>query len=242
MLADGFALHLSDRAATSSHTMVTLKLLVPLGSRLRIEAAGWERSTTRAILAKPGIAHAVACDGPVLALMIPVHRAVGLARRSNEPIEQLSSRDSEVLAHMASAGIERLSSLEVATGLTAELIEHLARDGPSLDSRVLRVLRVLDQLDGPTPPLDELAAAVGLSRFRLAHLFSAEVGVPIRRYAMWRRLARAAAELGQGRSQAAAALAAGFADQAHLCRTSRALVGRPASALSQRIRVTVETR
>lgn len=90
------------------------------------------------------------------------------------------------------------------------------------------VRKALDLLEGSgsaTPRLAALAARVGLSGTRLTHLFSAQVGLPLRRYVLWLRLKRAAEAAIGGASLTEAAHAAGFADGAHLSRTFRAMFG-----------------
>jgi AraC-like DNA-binding protein len=71
----------------------------------------------------------------------------------------------------------------------------------------------------------------GLSPERFRHLFAEEVGLPYRRFLLWRRLRLAAEHLLAGRDATVAAHAAGFADAAHLARTLRATFGVTASQL-----------
>src|SRR5581483_4394695 len=97
--------------------------------------------------------------------------------------------------------------------------------GRSRDPRVAAALQwIAAHLEAPVR-LAAVAAAVHLSPGHLAHLFSAEVGVPLRRYVLWRRLRAALERAFAGDSLTAAAHAAGFADSAHLSRTFRANFG-----------------
>ncbi|RJL32280.1 helix-turn-helix domain-containing protein [Bailinhaonella thermotolerans] len=73
--------------------------------------------------------------------------------------------------------------------------------------------------------LADVAAEVGLSPPRLRALVREEAGVPLVRLRAWERLRDAVARLGAA-PVAPAAADAGFADQAHLTRTARALIGR----------------
>jgi AraC-like DNA-binding protein len=90
-------------------------------------------------------------------------------------------------------------------------------------------------LDG-RPTLAGAAAAVHLSPSRLTHLFTAEIGLPFRRYVSWRRLRRVVGEVAGGATLTQAAAAAGFSDSAHLSRTFTRAFGLPPSAL-QRMRL-----
>jgi AraC-like DNA-binding protein len=118
--------------------------------------------------------------------------------------------------------------------LWQNLIEILACSGIKRlprDARVEQVLRILKARYLDAPPAGELAAAVGLSEVRLVHLFSQQMGLPIRRYVLWLRLRAVAYWLGAGCSLTEAAHAAGFADSAHMSRTFRGMFGLAPSAL-----------
>lgn len=80
-------------------------------------------------------------------------------------------------------------------------------------------------------PLWQLAAAAGLSAGRLSHRFSAELGLPPRRFRGWHRLLRALELALRGSSLTAAALDAGFASPAHLSSAFQATFGLPPSAV-----------
>ncbi|WP_194820056.1 helix-turn-helix transcriptional regulator [Nocardia sp. XZ_19_385] len=71
----------------------------------------------------------------------------------------------------------------------------------------------------------DLARAVHLSESRLAHVFSAELGLPVRPYIRWLRLQRAVELSATGQSLTAVAHGAGFSDSAHLNRVCRRMFG-----------------
>jgi len=96
------------------------------------------------------------------------------------------------------------------------------RGGGALARRVMD--RLADQLTGP-PALAELAAEAGLSRYQLLRSFRAEVGMPPYAWLAQHRVARARVLLEQGHRPAEAATLTGFADQAHLTRWFRRVVG-----------------
>lgn len=88
---------------------------------------------------------------------------------------------------------------------------------------------ILGRIDTRLPDgalrLDDIARASGLSASRFRHLFAEEVGLPFRRYVLWRRLRLAVTELRAGQDATTAAHAAGFADLAHFSRTLKAMFG-----------------
>ena len=70
-----------------------------------------------------------------------------------------------------------------------------------------------------------MAAAVGVSTSRLTHVFSSQIGIPLRTYARWLRLVTATERLADGCNITEAAHAAGFADAAHFSRTFKEMFG-----------------
>ena len=71
----------------------------------------------------------------------------------------------------------------------------------------------------------DLARHACLSESRLRHLFTEQIGIPLRRYVLWLRLMTAVQFAVQGESLTQAAHSAGFSDSAHLCRTYRRMYG-----------------
>ncbi|HEY9266429.1 MAG TPA: helix-turn-helix domain-containing protein [Mycobacterium sp.] len=66
----------------------------------------------------------------------------------------------------------------------------------------------------------------------MTHLFTEQVGIPLRRYVLWSRLRIAILRVQAGDDLTGAAHGAGFADSAHLTRTTRDMFGLPPSVLS----------
>ena len=79
--------------------------------------------------------------------------------------------------------------------------------------------------------VEAAAEMVHLSPGRFAHLFSDELGLPFRRYMLWRKVTRAMLAMGTERTIAAAAQRGDFADAAHLTRTFAQMFGITPSAL-----------
>jgi AraC-like DNA-binding protein len=98
------------------------------------------------------------------------------------------------------------------------------------DQRIAGALRYLDETVAfGSVSLEEVASTTTLSPDRFRHLFAEQLGVPFRRYVLWRRLRLAAAELVAGSDVTTAAHAAGFADAAHFARTLKSTFGVTAS-------------
>jgi AraC family transcriptional regulator len=94
-----------------------------------------------------------------------------------------------------------------------------------LDERVTAVLKAIRESDDLRMPLEDAADRAHLSPSRFAHLFKQQVGLPFRRYMLWRKLTRAMLSIGRERTLAAAAHASDFADAAHLTRTFYQMFG-----------------
>jgi AraC-like DNA-binding protein len=93
------------------------------------------------------------------------------------------------------------------------------------DDRILRAIAYINShLDGKLT-LEEVSAAAFLSPSRFRHLFVEQTGMALRPYILWRRFLKVW-ELGMaGESFSSAAHQAGFADAAHLSRTSKRMFG-----------------
>jgi len=98
---------------------------------------------------------------------------------------------------------------------------------PKLHPKVRLVLKVLrDELSSRRKfPLRSLADLAGLSPSRFMHVFTESVGVPVRPYILWLRLQWAFNELMNGATVTETAHRSGFADDAHLIRSFRRMMG-----------------
>jgi AraC-like DNA-binding protein len=83
---------------------------------------------------------------------------------------------------------------------------------------VAKALRRLDEAPEAQVSLADLAALTGVSRFKLLRGFAREVGTTPHAWLLQRRVQAARRLLAAGRTPAAAATEAGFADQSHMTR------------------------
>ena len=112
--------------------------------------------------------------------------------------------------------------------LIEQVINELTIEGicqTPLDKRIKQVLLQLDNHQDSQLPIDDLASSVHLSASRLAHLFKAQVGIPIRRYSLWRRIRYAIEYANEKGSLTQGAHYAGFSDSAHLSRVFKEMFG-----------------
>ena len=106
-----------------------------------------------------------------------------------------------------------------------------AQPSRKLDPRVSKVLAAIRASNDLRMSVEDAAAMAFLSPSRFAHLFTQQVGLPFRRYMLWRKLTRAMLVIGREKTIATAAHAADFADAAHLTRTFHQMVGLAPSML-----------
>jgi AraC-like DNA-binding protein len=200
--------------------------------RRRVAGAVVDLDPTVAYLGTPGeeesFAHPTGGD-----LCTSVSLSATLGERLAGPARPLIHVDARVdLAH------RRLltSTADVEYGLVEALLGLLAfvpaRSHPADRMLAARAREALVNDDPSAIGLQSLAAALGVSPYRLSRAFTREVGVSVTRYRNRLRVSRALDRLEAGeRGLATLAADLGFADQAHLCRTVRAHVGHSPTAL-----------
>jgi len=127
-------------------------------------------------------------------------------------------------------GTEPLEAESRLAWLFGELVRRHASPPADFEvrgaGRVARqvMAQLADRLGCP-PALAEIAAQAGLSRYQLLRSFRAEVGMPPYAWLAQHRVARARTLLERGCPPAEVAALTGFADQAHLTRWFRRVVG-----------------
>jgi len=141
-------------------------------------------------------------------------------------------------AHRAAEHGDRLASSSLlSVALTGLLTAH-ATPGIALPpeplhpapASVAMVSELLAQRMTDPPSLAELAELTGLSQFAVLRAFRAQTGLPPHAYLNQLRVRQARALLDQGVGPAEVAATTGFADQAHLTRHFKRVVGVPPGA------------
>lgn len=209
--------------------------------RIRGNQGDWWKTGT-AFFVPPDTEHQIANDEAPLALLYLDPEAAECARACRRfgsdgihamPDEALPSGWSQALTSLA-------SNIDEADHFCQQLLGYPLGQWRALDPRLRRALAWLDSHLTESIRLPELARAANASESWLTHHFSEAIGVPVRRYVLWRRLRQAVEAALAGASLTGAAHQSGFADSAHLSRTFRDTFGvTPSFLFAARDRLTV---
>jgi len=218
------------------HRHFTASILVGLDGPIRVRCEGSDWMSVDAVAVAPNCDQQLDARSRALATLQidPESDDYGriVHRFSGGPVHVLSP----AVVERTRASIRAVDgSSKAAFEAWTRTLDELAMGGEPrrpIDPRIRRALGIIKQDFLSPPPAAELAAAVGLSPGRLIHLFTQEMGLPIRRYVLWLRLRDVLFSVAVGKSLTEAAHQAGFSDSPHLSRTFRGMFGFPPSAIA----------
>jgi AraC-like DNA-binding protein len=220
-----------------AHTHHAIQIVISLDLPVGIAGEGEEWRYGRGIVVPPDVTHRYDANGSTGAMMFVDPESlegVWLQATIGERIAIVPEARLVAATEEIRTFVERpLESMELGA-LIRHCVASLCAGAPParrLDERVTGVLQWIRQSDDLRISLEEAAERVFLSPSRLQHLFKQQVGLPFRRYALWRKLTRAVVAIGRERSLTAAAQAGDFADAAHLTRTFQQMFGLPPSVM-----------
>jgi AraC-like DNA-binding protein len=200
----------------------TYRVLYPQVSVVTEVAAelGWRKGT-------PRFAETVLYDEGTAALLRSAHRAAEHGDRLASSTLLTSALAGLLRAHATVGAAARAAG--PTGGATAADAVRLAGP-PRVPAAVGLVRDVLAERLTEPPSLAELATLTGLSQFSLLRAFRSATGLPPHAYLNQLRVRRARLLLDDGLPPADVAAATGFADQAHLTRHFKRVVGVPPAA------------
>jgi AraC family transcriptional regulator len=233
----GFLLIGRGKGVVPPHAHHAIQVVVALDGALIIRGQEEPWREGPGLVVKPDVVHSFDANGAFAAMLfVDPESSEGSWLRSAlaeeitiVPGERLVSPASE-LRTFAERPME---SMEIGA-LIRHCVRALSPGAPparTLDDRITKVLNAIQTSDELRIPLESAAAMAFLSPSRFAHLFTQQMGLPFRRYVLWRKLTRAMVAIGSGQTIADAAHAADFADAAHLTRTFYQMFGIAPSAL-----------
>ena len=217
------------------HHAIQVVLAIEGSVGIRGERGEWR--TTSGLIVRPDVVHSYDANGSVAAMLFvdpESSEGVWLRTSLRDDITLVpEARVVPCLGELRRFLDNPLDSLEVGA-LVRHCVQRLCAGAPPsrrLDDRVSRVLAAIRRSDELRMSIEDAAALACLSPSRFAHLFRQQVGLPFRRYMLWRKLTRAMLMIGRERTITAAAHASDFADAAHLTRTFYQMFGIPPSVM-----------
>jgi AraC-like DNA-binding protein len=191
----------------------------------------------RGILVRPDVEHSFNARGATGALLfVDPESSEGVWLQSvldGDITFAPAARLEKCLAELQSF-LERPLESMAAGDLVRHCVQAFCAGAPPsrrLDPRVTKLLAKIRQADELRLSLEDAAGVIHLSPGRFAHLFKDQLGLPFRRYLLWRKVMRAMLAIGRESSIADAAHASDFADAAHLTRTFHQMFGIPPSVM-----------
>jgi len=227
----------SSDGVVPPHSHHAIQVTAGMDGMVGMKADGHEGGTWQGVMVAPDVEHQLEMRGTYVALLFidPESREGRWLRRSLEgPLTEIPAAKLEpYLATLTAIRDEPMEAVETAHAIHAAVRGLCSGPPPSqkLDPRVMRALEVIRSMDTRKISLEEVAGSVFLSPSRFAHIFSDTVGLPFRRYVLWRRLTRALSAVGRGHTLTAAAHSCGFSDSAHLTRSCTQMFGQPPSIM-----------
>jgi AraC-like DNA-binding protein len=115
-----------------------------------------------------------------------------------------------------------------------ELLSHIGVNqykDLAYDDRVEAIIRLLNEYDFYDLQIAELAAKIGLSESRLAHLFKDETGIPLNGYFLMKKWRKAYEILLLSKNITKAAIDSGFCSSSHFSAANKKITGLPAQKI-----------
>lgn len=233
----GFLVIAQAGGEVPAHAHHAIQIFLALDGAAAIRTTGSEWREGRGIIVRPDVEHSFNARGATGAMLFVDPESSEGAWLQSVLAQDITlapaGRLEKCLAELKAFCERPLESLEVAD-LVRHCVQAFCAGAPPsrrLDARVGTVLRKIREADDLRMPLEQAAELVHLSPGRFAHLFKDQLGLPFRRYMLWRKLTRAMLAIGRETNIAAAAHASDFADAAHLTRTFHQMFGIPPSVM-----------
>lgn len=219
------------------HSHHAIQIVVAIDGDMAMMGARGDWWTGRGIIVRHDVEHSYDGKGALGAMIFvdpESSEGVWLQTALTDDITVVPEARTSVCAGALRTFVEKpFEAMEIGDLIRHCVLSLCAGAPPSrrLDERVTKVLTAIQASDDLRMSIEDAAAMAFLSPSRFAHLFKQQVGLPFRRYMLWRKLTRAMLAIGKERTIAAAAHAADFADAAHLTRTFYQMFGIPPSVM-----------
>ncbi|HKS13855.1 MAG TPA: AraC family transcriptional regulator [Pseudomonas sp.] len=212
---------------TSAHAHVAIQLCIGLQLDVTVEFTD-HALTAAGVLIGPSVDHC-SLPSPGRVAVLYFYPDAPLGRALNALLDERGK--ASVSADIVDCVRQASSFHEVVASLERKLVT-----ADSFDTRLSNALDLLREDCAGVGAVSRAASAVGLSSPRLRYFATRQMGVPLSQWIIWRKLERACHALAHAASLSDAAMAGGFADQAHLTRMMRRMVGMSPSRVAMVLR------
>ena len=223
---------LTDTMDASLHRHAMMQFFICTEEKLNLKV-GKEQPDAKCILVNKNVKHSFNAGKKLcLTTIIEPVSALGLALD-----ELLDNKDYYIVdGSTADAMIRQVISLKdrPCKELYSDLMDGISGcfgllpSSKLLDERIVSFLDILDHCNCDDHSIEEYAGKLCLSASRLSHLFSEQVGIPIKKYLILHQLEKAFEEILQGESITKASMDAGFDSPSHFAAVVKSLMGLPA--------------
>lgn len=145
-------------------------------------------------------------------------------------LDPLSDDQSHILNNNLISGRENL--LKMAEPSISKALEVLGVPTRNIiDKKIAEVIKSIEENPQDFQTLDAAAKIACLSPSRFRARFMEEMGIPFRRYRLWRRMAKVMSALSQGKNLTEAAILSGFSSSSHLSTAFKSMFGLSPNAI-----------
>ncbi|PWN06200.1 helix-turn-helix domain-containing protein [Rhodohalobacter mucosus] len=193
---------------------------------IKLSSEEWAESIrVRAFIVPSDVSHQIELDGSEKVLMIWLDPEFSI-KRSMTDADIINTSLGSLESDLKPYAVQTLNC-ESANQIRGIITGWPAADAmDKLDNRISESIKwIKSRVKDQTITVEHLAETVYLSPGRLMHLFSEQIGIPIRKYILWQRLRAALLKLADGESITEAAYYAGFTDSPHMNRVFKANFG-----------------
>lgn len=225
VLGQGIVTYFGSGALAAAHRHDAVQIVLGLDHFLDLIIDGVAMQL-RAAVVPARLEHSLVSTGRTAVILAEPFGRIGEAlttlgreRGGRDLWPQLGAIADQEMRNVVDLETWSITVIETLTGMT------YSEAWANVRSEILQVRRYVEEhLDG-VPRLSEIANVLGFSDRQLRRIIDEELGMPFRRYVLWRRLRLAALQVHRGADLTTAATEAGFSDSAHLSRVFRQMFG-----------------
>ncbi|MBY0516915.1 MAG: AraC family transcriptional regulator [Bacteriovoracaceae bacterium] len=217
------AMYLGASFNTGEHSHNAIQVVIALDGETEIQIEGeWRKDSVFVLL--PNTKHRTTFLGRVALLYVDAEDS-RFHFTPNSPNAFVSSETLNRLNSCCNSPVSLGDAEILYNSVLTDLGIYAFSSGPQ-DPRIRKCLKYIESQIGNEINMEDICKKAGLSESTFSHLFSKEVGIPLRRLLIWKRLKIAINYfLQNGCTLTEASLQAGFSDQSHFTKSFREIFG-----------------